>query len=94
MGPDWSGTVREPAPSSLCLSGQLLSMKNSDGGFATYETKRGGHLLELLNPSEVFGKRSCVGLVALPTVKRQVLPEDPLQPACAVGLGERSAVCG
>uniref|UniRef100_A0A7N6A0B5 Terpene cyclase/mutase family member n=1 Tax=Anabas testudineus TaxID=64144 RepID=A0A7N6A0B5_ANATE len=25
------------------------------GGFATYETKRGGRLLELLNPSEVFG---------------------------------------
>uniref|UniRef100_A0A8C3LI75 Lanosterol synthase n=1 Tax=Chrysolophus pictus TaxID=9089 RepID=A0A8C3LI75_CHRPC len=37
---------------SLCLSGQLLSMRNSDGGFATYETKRGGHLLELLKPSE------------------------------------------
>lgn len=34
-------------------------MKNSDGGFATYETKRGGHLLELLNPSEVFGKGNC-----------------------------------
>uniref|UniRef100_A0A3Q1HVC9 Terpene cyclase/mutase family member n=1 Tax=Anabas testudineus TaxID=64144 RepID=A0A3Q1HVC9_ANATE len=34
---------------------ELLSMKNSDGGFATYETKRGGRLLELLNPSEVFG---------------------------------------
>lgn len=33
----------------------LLSMRNPDGGFATYETKRGGHLLELLNPSEVFG---------------------------------------
>ncbi|XP_027950561.1 lanosterol synthase isoform X2 [Eumetopias jubatus] len=33
----------------------LLNMRNSDGGFATYETKRGGHLLELLNPSEVFG---------------------------------------
>ncbi|XP_074045989.1 lanosterol synthase isoform X2 [Macrotis lagotis] len=33
----------------------LLSMKNSDGGFATYEKKRGGRLLELLNPSEVFG---------------------------------------
>nr|XP_025841310.1 lanosterol synthase [Vulpes vulpes] len=33
----------------------LLNMKNSDGGFSTYETKRGGHLLELLNPSEVFG---------------------------------------
>ncbi|XP_065417261.1 lanosterol synthase-like isoform X3 [Chrysemys picta bellii] len=34
---------------------QLLSMRNPDGGFATYETKRGGRLLELLNPSEVFG---------------------------------------
>uniref|UniRef100_A0A2K6KVP5 Terpene cyclase/mutase family member n=1 Tax=Rhinopithecus bieti TaxID=61621 RepID=A0A2K6KVP5_RHIBE len=33
----------------------LLNMRNHDGGFATYETKRGGHLLELLNPSEVFG---------------------------------------
>uniref|UniRef100_A0A452VNB1 Terpene cyclase/mutase family member n=1 Tax=Ursus maritimus TaxID=29073 RepID=A0A452VNB1_URSMA len=33
----------------------LLNMRNSDGGFATYETKRGGHLLELLKPSEVFG---------------------------------------
>lgn len=34
---------------------QLLSMRNSDGGFASYETKRGGVVLELLNPSEVFG---------------------------------------
>ncbi|XP_045357025.1 lanosterol synthase isoform X1 [Leopardus geoffroyi] len=33
----------------------LLDMRNPDGGFATYETKRGGYLLELLNPSEVFG---------------------------------------
>nr|XP_006825099.1 PREDICTED: lanosterol synthase-like [Saccoglossus kowalevskii] len=33
----------------------LLSLRNSDKGFATYETKRGGKLLELLNPSEVFG---------------------------------------
>ncbi|XP_060054852.1 lanosterol synthase isoform X2 [Erinaceus europaeus] len=33
----------------------LLSMRNPDGGFATYERKRGGYLLELLNPSEVFG---------------------------------------
>ena len=31
-------------------------MRNNDGGFATYETKRGGVLLEVLNPSEVFGK--------------------------------------
>ncbi|TSK92907.1 Lanosterol synthase [Bagarius yarrelli] len=33
----------------------LLSLRNCDGGFASYETKRGGKLLELLNPSEVFG---------------------------------------
>ncbi|KAG8516570.1 Lanosterol synthase [Galemys pyrenaicus] len=33
----------------------LLSMRNRDGGFATYETRRGGRLLELLNASEVFG---------------------------------------
>lgn len=33
----------------------LLSLRNADGGFATYEKKRGGYLLELLNPSEVFG---------------------------------------
>lgn len=32
-------------------------MRNSDGGFATYETKCGGKLLELLNPSEVFGEQ-------------------------------------
>lgn len=38
-------------------------MKNTDGGFATYETKRGGRLLELLNPSEVFGE--CVANILL-----------------------------
>jgi len=37
---------------------QLLSMRNPDGGFATYETKRGGKLLEMLNPSEVFGEQA------------------------------------
>ena len=31
-------------------------MRNDDGGFATYEDKRGGVVLELLNPSEVFGE--------------------------------------
>lgn len=41
---------------------QLLSMRNSDGGFATYETKRGGYLLELLNPSEVFGEWPSAGI--------------------------------
>ncbi|CAI8009859.1 Lanosterol synthase [Geodia barretti] len=34
---------------------QLLSMQNSNGGYASYETKRGSTLMELLNPAEVFG---------------------------------------
>ncbi|XP_047457490.1 lanosterol synthase-like [Mugil cephalus] len=33
----------------------LINMKNADGGFSSYETKRGGKFLELLNPSEIFG---------------------------------------
>ncbi|KAF3842808.1 hypothetical protein F7725_001657 [Dissostichus mawsoni] len=50
-------SISQPVPSErLCDAvNVLLSMRNSDGGFATYETKRGGRLLELLNPSEVFG---------------------------------------
>lgn len=48
--------------SSDVLWFQLLNMRNSDGGFATYETKRGGYLLELLNPSEVFGEWLSAGL--------------------------------
>jgi lanosterol synthase len=34
----------------------LLSMQNSDGGFASYEKIRGPEWLEWLNPAEVFGK--------------------------------------
>ncbi|XP_010731449.3 lanosterol synthase isoform X1 [Larimichthys crocea] len=50
-------SISEPIPSERLYDAVnvLLSMKNPDGGFATYETKRGGKLLELLNPSEVFG---------------------------------------
>ena len=39
---------------------QLLGMQNANGGYSSYETKRGGTLLELLNPSEVFGE--CLSL--------------------------------
>ncbi|XP_053483287.1 lanosterol synthase isoform X1 [Ictalurus furcatus] len=51
------GFITEHIPSQRLFDAVnvLLSMRNSDGGFATYETKRGGKLLELLNPSEVFG---------------------------------------
>ncbi|KAM8999221.1 lanosterol synthase [Sarcophilus harrisii] len=49
--------LREPVPKERLYDAVnvLLSMRNSDSGFATYEKKRGGRLLELLNPSEVFG---------------------------------------
>jgi 2,3-oxidosqualene cyclase len=33
----------------------ILSRQNSDGGFGTYERRRGGRLLETVNPSEMFG---------------------------------------
>ena len=33
----------------------LLSLQNSDGGFASYELIRATQLLEYINPAEVFG---------------------------------------
>eukprot|EP01111_Echinosteliopsis_oligospora_P009944 TRINITY_DN3011_c0_g1_i1.p1 TRINITY_DN3011_c0_g1~~TRINITY_DN3011_c0_g1_i1.p1 ORF type:complete len:715 (+),score=199.90 TRINITY_DN3011_c0_g1_i1:34-2178(+) len=32
----------------------ILSLQNSDGGWASYENKRAGNWMELINPSEVF----------------------------------------
>jgi lanosterol synthase len=34
----------------------ILSRQNSDGGFGTYERRRGQRFLETLNPSEMFGQ--------------------------------------
>jgi lanosterol synthase len=34
----------------------ILSRQNADGGFGTYERRRGGKLLETINPSEMFGQ--------------------------------------
>lgn len=47
----------DPVPAGLLrdAAALLLSWQNSDGGFATYEVKRGSDALELLNPSQVFG---------------------------------------
>lgn len=33
----------------------LLTLQNTNGGFASYEPVRGNHRLEWLNTSEVFG---------------------------------------
>jgi lanosterol synthase len=36
----------------------MLSLQNSDGGFASYELIRAGSWSEYLNPAEVFGEFS------------------------------------
>jgi 2,3-oxidosqualene cyclase len=36
--------------------GFILSRQNADGGFGTYERRRAGRLLELVNPSEMYGQ--------------------------------------
>ncbi len=48
--------VAEPLPAwRLEAAARLiLSMQNADGGWASYERRRGGDWLELLNPSQVF----------------------------------------
>lgn len=33
----------------------MLGMQNDDGGYASYEKRRGPFVLERLNPSEIFG---------------------------------------
>lgn len=67
-------------------------MRNPDGGFATYETKRGGHLLELLNPSEVFGE--CLTRSTVHRSGPQVLAEPVelslVRVAGCLGLDERT----
>lgn len=45
-----------PAPLLNEAVETLLSFQNEDGGFATYELKRGGNWYEALNPSQVFGE--------------------------------------
>lgn len=56
---------RHPAAESIqALKGErlrhaarfILSRQNRDGGFGTYERRRAGKLLEVINPSEMFGQ--------------------------------------
>lgn len=50
----------------------MLSLQNSDGGFASYEKIRGPAFLEWINPAEVFGEHTIV-VVALLTSHTQVI---------------------
>ncbi|MFA6033624.1 MAG: prenyltransferase/squalene oxidase repeat-containing protein, partial [Myxococcota bacterium] len=51
------GIIGETIPDDLLHESVdlLLESQNGDGGWASYERKRGSDLLELLNPSQVFG---------------------------------------
>ncbi|CCG80869.1 Lanosterol synthase [Taphrina deformans PYCC 5710] len=53
-----SGTFGKPISDQRIFDGMdtMLTMQNSDGGFASYELVRASHLLELLNPAEVFDR--------------------------------------
>ncbi len=45
------------APERLMTAAEfILARQNADGGFATYERRRGSAWLERLNPSEMFGR--------------------------------------
>ena len=47
---------RIPTDRLRAAVGFILSRQNRDGGFGTYERRRGGRLIERLNPSEMFGQ--------------------------------------
>ena len=54
----WSGASSGPSPSELLRQAVelILSFQNRDGGWSTYELRRGGAWLERLNPSQVFSR--------------------------------------
>jgi 2,3-oxidosqualene cyclase len=49
------GTQQIPAERIEAAVRFVLDRQNDDGGFGTYERRRGPHFLERLNPSEMFG---------------------------------------
>jgi lanosterol synthase len=53
--PDYQGPKLSPERLRNAVD-FILSRQNKDGGFGTYERRRGGRLLELINPSEMFGQ--------------------------------------
>jgi lanosterol synthase len=51
-----AGTIRHVSPEQLEAAVRfILNRQNADGGFGTYERRRGLAFLERLNPSEMFG---------------------------------------
>jgi 2,3-oxidosqualene cyclase len=52
----WSARERVPDENLFAAAFFILDRQNSDGGFGTYERRRGSSLLEHINPSEMFGQ--------------------------------------
>ena len=52
---DWADAPKMTDERFFDACNVLLTLQNSDGGFATYENNRGYGWYEWLNPSEVFG---------------------------------------
>jgi squalene/oxidosqualene cyclase-like protein len=85
---------RIPTDRLRAAAGFILSRQNRDGGFGTYERRRGGRLVERLNPSEMFGQcmtelsyLECTAsaIRALQLFVRAGLAEDPAPALQAVG---------
>src|SRR5262249_21139276 len=55
-GLPWVASERIPDERLFAAARFILSRQNSDGGFGTYERRRGLGLLERINPSEMFGQ--------------------------------------
>jgi 2,3-oxidosqualene cyclase len=72
----------------------VLLRQNADGGFGTYERRRGSLLLEGLNPSEMFGQcmteRSyveCTGSALAALARFRAAYPEPLRPRIEEALG-------
>lgn len=94
----WRGRFDNSVPHELLTTSidVLLSFQNEDGGFGTYENKRGPDWLEQLNPSHVFGdimvdyshvECTSACLQALADARNIATPEQARQIATALDLG-------
>ena len=54
--PGYSGIPRLPEQRLGQAVNFILARQNADGGFGTYERRRAGRLLEIVNPSEMYGQ--------------------------------------
>jgi len=57
IGGEEGSNVERLSDDRLMMAAEfILTRQNGDGGFGSYERRRGGRLLEKINPSEMFGQ--------------------------------------